>query len=296
MNSENDPIIKSQVINDPQQLIKLPFPPEINSHDLVTLHSDGRVPKTPNVFIIYRKLFVETAHASGYNLPMNIISLMASKSWEQEPEEVKNEYKRIAREAFDYRNELFPKKKSQRKRDQWKTVSFDKLLFVNDIDMNSPIFDLDLFNEWADFFSNQNSYPSPDLSITSSSNNSPSLNNFDLPIQDYQQIIDDIFNNLLFIGENQSHIYNSQYGLGIVDFSNVSSNVNEISEINSHNLHEILNIQNNFISDNLVNSNDQVSFFPNLLNKTTINQGNLNDALIAYEMGLITLYKKFPLF
>ncbi|CAG8564986.1 13165_t:CDS:1 [Cetraspora pellucida] len=328
MNSGNDPMIKSQVIDDPQQLIKLPFPPEINSHDLVTLHPDGRVPKTPNAFIIYRKLFVETAHASGYNLPMSIISLMVSKSWEKEPEEVKNEYKRIAREASDYRNELFPKKKSQKKRDQWKTVSFDKpsvrkvripkpmksvnkstkhkqpksstpkiqptpnnnLLSpkhddLNDIDINSPIFDLDLFNEWTDFFSNQNSYPSPDLSITSSSDNSPSLNNFDLPIQDYQQIDDDIFNNLLFIGENQSHIYDSQYGLGIVDFTNVNSNVNEISEINSHNLHEILNIQDNSILDNLVNSNDEVSFFPNLLNTATINQDNLNDALIAYEMG-----------
>ncbi|CAG8842577.1 28013_t:CDS:1, partial [Gigaspora margarita] len=40
---------------------------------LVILHPDGRVPKTPNVFMIYRKLFVETARAGGYNLPMNII-------------------------------------------------------------------------------------------------------------------------------------------------------------------------------------------------------------------------------
>ncbi|CAG8836369.1 4920_t:CDS:1, partial [Cetraspora pellucida] len=126
INSGNDPMIQSQVINDPQQLIKLPFPPEINSHDLVILHPDGRAPKTSNAFIIYRKLFVETARAGGYNLPMNIISSMASRSWEQEPEEVKNEYKRIAKEAFNYRNELFPKIKPQKKRDQWKTVSFDK--------------------------------------------------------------------------------------------------------------------------------------------------------------------------
>ncbi|CAG8496339.1 9533_t:CDS:1 [Cetraspora pellucida] len=310
INSGNDPMIQNQVIDNPQ-LIKLSFPPEINPHDLVVFHPDGRVPKTPNAFMIYRKLFVETARASGYNLPMNIISLMVSRSWEQEPEEVKNEYKRISKEAFDYRNELFPKVKLQKKRNQWKTVSFDKpsvrkvkipklmksvnkpnkstkckqlespvselqaspnndllspkLDDLSDIDMNSPIFDLDLFNDWADFFSNQNTYPSPDLSITSSSDSSPSLNNFDFPIQENQQVNDDIINNLLFIGENQSPIYDS---LGIFDFSN-----------------EIFDIQNNSILDNMIIPNDQLSFFPNLLNTTTMNQDTLNDTLITYDMS-----------
>ncbi|CAG8685027.1 1753_t:CDS:1 [Cetraspora pellucida] len=324
INSGNDPMIQNQVIDNPQ-LIKLPFPPEINPQDLVIFHQNGKVPKPPNAFMIYRKLFVETARASGYNLPMNIISLMVSKSWKQEVEEVKNEYKRIAKEAFDYRNELFPKIKPQKKRDQWKTVSFDKpsvrkvrtpkpmksinkskstkhkqlesptfelqapkLDDLSDIDMNSPIFDLDLFTDWADFFNNQNIYPSPDLSITSSSissstssstSSSPSLNNFEFPIQADQQVNDNDINNLLFIDENhQSPIYDSQYGLGIFDFSNI--NVNEISD-------EFFDIPNNYILDDLVNSNDQSSFLPNLLNTTTrINQdNNLNDALIAYEMG-----------
>src|SRR5260363_429881 len=128
INSGNDHMIQNQVI-DNSQLIKLPFPPEINSRDLVILHPDGRIPKPPNAFIIYRKLFVETARTSGYNLPMKIISSMASQSWEQESNEVKNEYKRIAKEAFNYRNELFPKIKDEKKRNQWKqwkSVSFDK--------------------------------------------------------------------------------------------------------------------------------------------------------------------------
>ncbi|CAG8666503.1 31698_t:CDS:1, partial [Racocetra persica] len=122
----------------------------------------------------------------------------------------------------------------------------------------------------------------PDLSITSSSDSSPSPNNFEFSIQSDQQVNDDIINNLLFIDENQSPIYDNQYGLEIFDSSNVY--VNEISEINSHNLYEIFDVQNNCILDNLVNSNDRLSFLPNLLN-TTINQDNLNDALIAYEMG-----------
>ncbi|CAG8766862.1 5726_t:CDS:2 [Gigaspora margarita] len=90
-------------------------------------------PKPPNAFIIYRKLFAETARTSGYNLPMNIISSMASQSWEQES------------------NELLiigiPKIKVEKKRNQWKTVSFDK-----------PS------THWTNFFNSQNVYPSPELS------------------------------------------------------------------------------------------------------------------------------------
>ncbi|CAG8765006.1 13110_t:CDS:1, partial [Cetraspora pellucida] len=146
---------------------------------------------------------------------------------------------------------------------------------LSDIDMNSPIFNLDLFTDWTDFFNNQNTYPSPDLSIISSGNSSPSSNDLDFPIQ---QVDDDIVNNLLFISENQSPIYDSQYGLGIFDFSNAND---EISLLNPH---EIFDIQNNYIVNDLVNSNDQLSFLPNLSN-TTINHDNLSDALIAYEMG-----------
>ncbi|CAG8799758.1 1246_t:CDS:1, partial [Cetraspora pellucida] len=54
INSGNDPMIQNQVIENPQ-LIKLPFPPEINPHDLVIFHPDGRVPKPLNAFMIYRK-------------------------------------------------------------------------------------------------------------------------------------------------------------------------------------------------------------------------------------------------
>ncbi|CAG8707208.1 hypothetical protein C2G38_2145108 [Gigaspora rosea] len=343
INSGNEPMTQNQVIDDPRQLVQLPFPPKINPRDLVISHNDGRIPKPPNAFIIYRKMFVETARASGYNLPMNIISSMASRSWEQEFDEVKNEYKRIAKEAFKYRNELFPKVKPQKKRDQWKTVSFDKPsirkvkmtkpmksvnkptkhqvetstlksdLILNDnllssefstefshefspelsseislesspelfndlnvFDVNSSIFNIDLFADWTNFLDNQNTYPSPDLT-TSSNHGSPSINDdfefdlemsspaqcFDLPIQKDQQANEDITSNLLYINDDR-------YGLGIFDISN------ETSEINSHNLYEMFNIQNTCISEQLS--------FSDLLN-TTINQDYLNDALISYEMG-----------
>ncbi|CAG8655836.1 21257_t:CDS:1, partial [Racocetra persica] len=67
---------------------------------------------------------------------------------------------------------------------------------LNNIDMNSSIYNHDLFIDWADFFSNQNTYLSSDLSITSSSDSSQSSNNFDFPIQADQQFNDDIINNL----------------------------------------------------------------------------------------------------
>ncbi|KAF0533855.1 MATA-HMG [Gigaspora margarita] len=312
INSGNDHMIQNQVIDNPQ-LIKLPFPPKINSRDLVILHPDGRVPKPPNAFIIYRKLFVETARTNGYNLPMNIISSMASQSWEQESNEVKNEYKRIAKEAFNYRNELFPKIKVEKKRNQWKTVSFDKpsnrkvrtpkpmksinksiknkqlesptveselnlLPDANNLSIeNLQILNLDLFADWANFFDNQNVYPSPDLS-TIYSDYSPIMNEefefdlgtseqcFDLPIQQDQQVNEDIINNFLLIDENQSSINESQYGLGIFDFSN-----NTLETIQ------------NFDTQNMFNMVDEASYDQSL--STTINQDYLNDALISYEMG-----------
>ncbi|KAF0550451.1 MATA-HMG [Gigaspora margarita] len=311
INSGNDHMIQNQVIDNPQ-LIKLPFPPKINSRDLVILHPDGRVPKPPNAFIIYRKLFVETARTNGYNLPMSIISSMASQSWEQESNEVKNEYKRIAKEAFKYRNELFPKIKVEKKRNQWKqwkTVSFDKpstrkvrtpkpmksinksiknkqlesptveselnmLPDANNLSSeNSQILNLDLFADWANFFDNQNVYPSPDLS-TIYSDYSPIMNEefefdlgtseqcFDLPIQQDQQVNEDIINNFL-TNENQSSINEIQYGLGIFDFPN-----------------DILETIQNFDTQNMFNMVDETSYDQSL--STTINQ---NDALIFYEMG-----------
>ncbi|RIB29643.1 hypothetical protein C2G38_2027577 [Gigaspora rosea] len=311
INSGNDHMIQNQVIDNPQ-LIKLPFPPKINSRDLVILHPDGRVPKSPNAFIIYRKLFVETARTSGYKLPMNIISSMASQSWEQESNEVKNEYKRIAKEAFNYRNELFPKIKVEKKRNQWKTVSFDKpstrkvrtpkpMKSINKSIKNKQLesptvnselnllpettdannlssenlqnLNLDLFADWANFFDSQNVYPSPDLS----KNYSPIMIEefefdlgtfeqcFDLPIQKDQQVNEDIINKILFIDENQPSINESQYGLGVFDFSN-----------------ETLETIQMFDTQNMFNMVDKTTYDQSL--STTINQDYLNDALISYDI------------
>ncbi|CAG8541082.1 2361_t:CDS:1 [Acaulospora colombiana] len=107
--------------------IKLAFPPVINIRDLMTKHPDSRASaRGPNAFIIYRKIFVETARADGYQLPMTVVSSMASQSWEQESEFVKAEYKRLAKEANDIRNESSPKSPRRPKRERWNIVSFQK--------------------------------------------------------------------------------------------------------------------------------------------------------------------------
>ncbi|RHZ79587.1 hypothetical protein Glove_144g87 [Diversispora epigaea] len=195
--NSSDPKIPSQVIND-VPFIKLPFPPTINPRNLISFPKGSSTPsRAPNAFIIYRKLFIKTAKDNGYTLPMTVISTMASRSWEQEPEIVKSEYKRIAKDAFNYRSEIHPKQKQERggKRKQWNIVSFDRSdkqksheptdnaqqslrspspEFSSESSSESPILDLDdldLFADWANFI-----YPSPDLNTTSQYN-SPDLSN-----------------------------------------------------------------------------------------------------------------------
>ncbi|CAG8448998.1 2673_t:CDS:1 [Acaulospora colombiana] len=121
----SDPALPNQVINDARPFIKLPFPPTIDPRDLITVLPDGRVPtRAPNAFIIYRRAFIEAARAEGYNLPMTVISSMTSQSWEQEPQFVKAEYRRLGKEAYNRRNEMCPDSNQRRKREKWNMVSF----------------------------------------------------------------------------------------------------------------------------------------------------------------------------
>ncbi|KAF0533849.1 MATA-HMG [Gigaspora margarita] len=257
--------------------------PKINSRDLVILHPDGRVPKPPNAFIICRKLFVETARTNGYNLPMNIMFSMASQSWEQESNEKRNQWKTVSFDKPSTRKVRTSKpmksinKSIKNKQLESPTVESELNLLPDANNLsneNSQILNLDLFADWANFFDNQNVYPSPDLS-TIYSDYSPimieefdfdlgtSERCFDLPIQQDQQVNEDIINYFL-TDENQSSINESQYGLGIFDFSN---NTLETIQI--------------FDTQNVFNMVDETSYDQSL--STTINQDYLNDALISYD-------------
>ncbi|CAJ0830627.1 22407_t:CDS:2 [Entrophospora sp. SA101] len=107
-------------------VIKPPFPPIVDTLGLISKKSvDGRIPaRAPNAFIIYRKVYVEAARQQGHYLPMTVVSSMASQSWEQEPEFVKSEYKRLAKDALTMRNEVYPKSGRRKRRDKWNIVNF----------------------------------------------------------------------------------------------------------------------------------------------------------------------------
>lgn len=121
----SNPSMPSTVINGAQPFIRPSFPPAIKPQDLLKKSRDGSMSKPPNAFIIYRKWFIETARSEGYFLPMTVISSMASQSWEQESANVKAEYKRIGKEAFNLRNDMLPRNSKRRKREKWNIVKFD---------------------------------------------------------------------------------------------------------------------------------------------------------------------------
>lgn len=117
----------NQIITMNRPIIKVPFPPVIDPYDLIVKTKDGRIPsRAPNAFIIYHKIFIETARNNGYHLPITVISSMSSQSWEKESDVVKDEYKRIAKEAYEVRNEMLPKSQRKKKREKWNIITFDK--------------------------------------------------------------------------------------------------------------------------------------------------------------------------
>ncbi|CAG8514566.1 15664_t:CDS:1 [Funneliformis mosseae] len=127
----SNPDLPNQIMsNSSHPFIKPPFPPLIDPKDLLIIGKDNKPSRSPNAFIIYRKVFFKTTRDQGYFLPMTIVSSMASKSWDQESEEVRGYYKLLAKEAYKYRTERFPKKiKRRRKKEPWSA----DIAFQNDL-------------------------------------------------------------------------------------------------------------------------------------------------------------------
>src|SRR4051794_35651406 len=137
MSENNDKAFLDKIINSYiRPYIRPPFPPLIDPKDLITKPVAGNKPnRAPNAFIIYRKMYVREARNEGYCFPMTVLSSMVGQSWEKEPEEVKNYYKRLAKEAYEYRNELYPKPESKRKRrSNWNVISFEKIYENNHVE------------------------------------------------------------------------------------------------------------------------------------------------------------------
>src|SRR5687768_16315307 len=117
----SDPSMPNQILlHDSTSLsFNLPFPPCIDPYKLILdrkqdIGIDHIPTRIPNAFLLYRKIFVESAHKEGYRLPMTVISSMASRSWKRESDTAKKEYKRISKHALQIRNQLFPKLERKR--------------------------------------------------------------------------------------------------------------------------------------------------------------------------------------
>lgn len=84
----------------PIPLIEVPYPPPIDAKDLIAQRKDGNIPsRSPNAFLIYRRVFVKLLKAQNYAFKMTDVSSMASAHWKHEPEFVKQAYLQIAGEA-----------------------------------------------------------------------------------------------------------------------------------------------------------------------------------------------------
>ncbi|CAG8583633.1 hypothetical protein C2G38_2039845 [Gigaspora rosea] len=100
--------------------LELPHPPEIKASELVKdllSKYESKSPKMLNEFFIYRKAYVQAFKKQNLRPKMTQVSSLASASWHRESSDVKNAYRKIAREAEQlYMNER--KKRQQRQQSQ----------------------------------------------------------------------------------------------------------------------------------------------------------------------------------
>ncbi|CAG8543459.1 5950_t:CDS:2 [Ambispora leptoticha] len=85
--------------------IKLPFPPQITSSNLIEkavtkLRTSGKTSRIPNGFLCYRMAFCKELQALKHPvITQPQLSALAKQSWLKEPEHVRTEYQKIAAEA-----------------------------------------------------------------------------------------------------------------------------------------------------------------------------------------------------
>ncbi|CAG8637078.1 11965_t:CDS:1, partial [Racocetra fulgida] len=88
----------SSILND----FKPSFPPKVTIDELILKslnNSDSKYNRTPNPFIIYRKVFNREISQLKLDLSLKEVSAKASESWRKETEHVKNAYRKLAEDA-----------------------------------------------------------------------------------------------------------------------------------------------------------------------------------------------------
>ncbi|CAG8490225.1 317_t:CDS:2 [Diversispora eburnea] len=89
--------------------IKVPFPPSITVDEIVQLHLKNgikSVNQTMNAFMIYRKEYNRIV--AKFNLALKEVSKISSISWQNEPQNIKDYYKQLAKNVKRRFEEIVP--------------------------------------------------------------------------------------------------------------------------------------------------------------------------------------------
>jgi hypothetical protein len=99
LNSHSLPIFppKNYLRSKPEVLISSPRTLNLNPDDFMPKKSRGC--KTSNAFLIYRTIYSRILTQKGYPSKMTEVSRWASESWNDESEELKNEYREFAKKV-----------------------------------------------------------------------------------------------------------------------------------------------------------------------------------------------------
>ncbi|CAG8634326.1 24351_t:CDS:2 [Cetraspora pellucida] len=80
--------------------INLPFPPTITAADIVDRRNSSQLTmKSPNAFFIYRKAFLDHLSDTYHDLKMTDVSKLVGICWRNEPEIVKDEYRKLSKQV-----------------------------------------------------------------------------------------------------------------------------------------------------------------------------------------------------
>src|SRR2546423_12355948 len=81
--------------------IRPPFPPVISAHDLIPsdISNKSEIVRIPNAFIAYRMALVRELKSRNIAYHRSNVSSLASRLWAEEPENVKDTYRKMTTDA-----------------------------------------------------------------------------------------------------------------------------------------------------------------------------------------------------
>jgi len=91
----------SQKNTENSNIVRPPFPPVITAQDLIPTDVSNKVEtvRIPNAFIAYRMALVRELKSKKVACHRSNVSSLASRLWAEEPEDVKNTYRKMATDA-----------------------------------------------------------------------------------------------------------------------------------------------------------------------------------------------------